>query len=129
MVTLPHKALPKYPVYIKHKRSPGQNLNTAGEKGQAQTRHKHGVKVVLDRLARLWGNLRRDVPCLPLSTVDIIFLQNKVGRGYLVAVTGVYMGNYRVYVAVPGSMWCFNPLKTSPKYTRAGVYGKCMLYM
>ena len=21
----------------------------------------------------------------------------------------------------------FNPLKTSPKYTRAGVYGKCML--
>ena len=24
-------------------------------------------------------------------------------------------------------IWVFNPLKTSPVYTQAGVYGKCML--
>ena len=27
----------------------------------------------------------------------------------------------------PNNMWSFNPLKTSPEYTRAGVYGKCVL--
>ena len=29
---------------------------------------------------------------------------------------------------VKGTFTCFNPLKTSPEYTRAVVYGKCFLY-
>ena len=35
---------------------------------------------------------------------------------------GFYCSNART----PGN-YHFNPLKTSPEYTRAGVYGKCVL--
>ena len=58
-----------YPLSTVDINAPGTEVRHCRDKGQARTRHKHGVNVVLDRLARTRHNLRRTCrvyPC-PLS--------------------------------------------------------------
>ena len=58
-----------YPLSTVDINAPGTEVRHCRDKGQARTRHKHGVNVVLDRLARTRHNLWRTCrvyPC-PLS--------------------------------------------------------------
>ena len=72
------------------------------------------------------GSGAQDMVAAPEDYQTDVYLEDQVG--YMWKLMQCHRNvSANQWLSGQNTRFSFNPLKTSPKYTRAGVYGKCVL--